>query len=193
MLLLAGALSGFAMHQEPSGVRLRRAVAADLSAHSGAIAFSVLAAAVAESPVPPPAPSPPPPAPAPPPIVWPGSGPLTGWFGEGRSTHRHRGIDLQARTGAPVLAAATGTVRHAGPSLAGYAGYGTMVLIDHGGGVSTLYAHLSRVAVRRGQAVATGELVGAVGSTGQVTAPHLHFEVRRSGNPIDPRRWLPPR
>lgn len=179
------------MHQQTSPSRSRRAIAADLAAHSGAVAFSVLAAAVAEAPVTPHLPPPPPPPP--PAIVWPGSGALTGWFGEGRATHRHSGIDLQARTGAPVLAAATGTVRHAGPSPAGYAGYGTMVLIDHGGGVSTLYAHLSRVAVRRGQAVATGERVGAVGSTGQVTAPHLHFEVRRSGNPIDPRRWLPPR
>lgn len=191
MLLLAGALSGVAMHQEPSAVRLRRAVAADLSAHSGAIAFAVLAAGVADLPVSPPLPPPPPPPP--PPIVWPGSGPLTGWFGEGRAGHRHRGIDLQARTGGPVLAAAAGTVRHAGPSPAGYSGYGTMVLIDHGDGVSTMYAHLSRIVVRRGQTVAPGDQVGAVGSTGQVTAPHLHFEVRRGGTPFDPRRWLPPR
>ncbi|HVE47572.1 MAG TPA: M23 family metallopeptidase [Acidimicrobiales bacterium] len=193
-LLLAGSLSAAAVHQEPSPARSRRAIAADLSAHSGVVVFSVLAAAVAELP-PPPLPPPPaePPPPPPPAIVWPGSGPMTGWFGEGRDTHRHRGIDLQARAGAPVLAAAAGTVRHAGPSPAGYAGYGTIVLIDHGGAMSTMYAHLSSVAVRRGQQVVPGDQVGAVGSTGQVTAPHLHFEVRRGGAAIDPRRWLPPR
>lgn len=194
MLLLAGALLAAAVHQSPSPGRPRRALAADLSAQSGVLAFSLLAAAVADLPTPPPpAPLEPPPPPPPPPIVWPGSGPLTGWFGEGRASHRHRGIDLQARTGAPVVAAAAGTVRHAGPSPAGYAGYGTIVFIDHGAGVSTMYAHLSKVLVRRGQQVVPGQPVGAVGSTGQVTAPHLHFEVRRGGTPVDPRRWLPPR
>jgi len=125
--------------------------------------------------------------------VWPGTGAVSGWFGEGRSTHRHQGIDLRAATGAPVVAAAAGTVFHAGPAPAGYGGYGTIVLIDHGGGIATMYAHLSRVVVRQGQTVVPGDLIGAAGSTGQVTAPHLHFEVRRNGVPTDPLRWLPRR
>lgn len=186
MLTLAGALSGAAAHQDDASRPARRAVAADVSEPSGAVVFAVVAAAAAE-------PSPPLLPPPPPPIVWPGSGPLTGWFGERRATHRHNGIDLQGRTGAKVAAAAAGTVAHAGPAPAGYAGYGTMVLIDHGGGIRTLYAHLSRVVVRRGQVVAPGEQIGAVGATGQVDAPHLHFELRRNGVPRDPRRWLPPR
>lgn len=186
-MLLASALSAAAVHRDHSPLQVRRAIAADLSGRSGAVVFALFAAPAAEPPPPPPAPPPPPP------IVWPGSGALTGWFGEARGTHRHRGIDLHAATGARVVAAAAGTVSHAGPSPAGYGGYGTIVVINHGGGISTVYAHLSRVLVRRGQGVVAGEHVGAAGATGQVTAPHLHFEVRRNGTPIDPRSWLPPR
>lgn len=191
MLLLASALSVAAVHRDASPVQPRRAIEADVSGRSGAVVFAVLAAAAIEA-EPPPPPAPPDP-PAPPPIVWPGSGALTGWFGEGRATHRHRGIDLHAGVGSPVVAAAAGSVRHAGPSPAGYRGYGTIVLIDHGGGITTMYAHLSSVAVSKGQSVAPGQRVGAAGSTGQVMTAHLHFEVRRNGTPIDPRRWLPPR
>lgn len=162
---------------------------------SGAVVFAVLAAATSE-PAPPPRPPPPPPPPLPPlppPIVWPGAGAVSGGFGEKRTTHRHMGLDLRAATGAPVVAAAEGTVVHGGPAPSGYGGYGTIVLIDHGGGVVTMYAHLARANVRRGQVVAPGDLVGGAGSTGQVTSPHLHFEVRRNGVPTDPQRWLPPR
>ena len=134
----------------------------------------------------------PPPAP-PPDKVWPAAGALTGWFGERRGGHRHPGIDVDGDTGDPVVAAAAGTVLTAGPSPAGYAGYGTVVIIDHDGGVVSVSAHLSRVAVRAGQAVSAGQVVGAVGTSGNVTGSHLHFEVRRGGVKVDPKSWLPKR
>ena len=128
-----------------------------------------------------------------PPVVWPARGGLTGWFGEPRGGHRHPGIDIDGDTGAPVAAAAAGKVVSAGPSPAGYAGYGTMVMIAHGDGLASIYAHLSSVAVKTGQQVDTGQRVGAIGTTGSVSGSHLHFELRRNGVAVDPRRWLPPR
>ena len=128
-----------------------------------------------------------------PPVVWPAAGALTGWFGERRGGHSHPGIDVDGSTGDPVVAAAAGVVTHAGPSPAGYAGYGTMVLVAHEDGLATIYAHLSRVAVRAGQVVKAGEHLGAVGTTGNVTGSHLHFELRKGGSAVDPRRWLPAR
>ena len=190
VVLLASALSAAVLHRDQQPLRIERGITADLS--SGLITLSGVAATVVAL-SPPPPPPPPPPAPPPPAIVWPGKGALTGWFGEGRATHRHRGIDLQAVTGSAVVAAAAGVVRHAGPAPAGYSGYGTIVLIDHGEGITTMYAHLSGVAVRRGQQVVQGDRVGFVGSSGQVSAPHLHFEVWRNGSPSDPQRWLPRR
>ncbi len=98
----------------------------------------------------------------------------------------HAGVDLRGATGTTVLAAGDGTVVFAG--LQG--GYGNTVVIDHGGAVATLYAHQSRVAVSAGDAVRRGQGVGAVGSTGLSTAPHLHFEVRVDGTPVDPLNYL---
>ncbi|HUP84440.1 MAG TPA: M23 family metallopeptidase [Acidimicrobiales bacterium] len=123
-------------------------------------------------------------------LVRPARGPLTGWWGEGRRTHRHTGIDFDGETGDPVVSAGSGAVLHAGPAPTGYGGYGQMVLIDHGNGVSTLYAHLSRIDVSVGQVVAPGEGVGAIGTTGHVTGSHLHFEVRNGGAPVDPASWV---
>ncbi len=98
----------------------------------------------------------------------------------------HAGIDIDAPHGAPVRAAADGTV-----VIAGYqTGYGNTVVIDHGGGLATLSAHLSVISVRAGQTVSVGQLVGAVGNTGNSTGPHLHFEVRINGSPVDPMGYL---
>ncbi len=94
----------------------------------------------------------------------------------------HAGIDLAAPTGTEIGAAAGGTVVTAGV----LGGYGNAVVIDHGGGLSTLYAHQSSLAVTVGQVVGPGQVVGRVGSTGNSTGPHLHFEVRVFGTPVDP-------
>ena len=85
--------------------------------------------------------------------------------------------------GTPVAAAAPGRVEVAGTT---YGGYGNLVVVAHTNGVETYYAHLSRILVRAGQAVTTGSLVGLVGSTGESTGPHLHFEVRVRGAAVDP-------
>ena len=123
-------------------------------------------------------------------LVRPAKGARTGWWGERRRSHRHTGIDFDGDTGDPVVSAGTGVVAHAGPAPAGYAGYGQMVVIDHGNGVSTLYAHLSRIHVAVGQALAPGESVGRMGTTGNVTGSHLHFEVRIGGVPVNPAPWV---
>ncbi|MEZ5375400.1 MAG: peptidoglycan DD-metalloendopeptidase family protein [Acidimicrobiales bacterium] len=99
----------------------------------------------------------------------------------------HAGIDLGAGTGTPIAASAGGTVIHAGP----YGGYGNAVIINHGNGITTLYAHQSKIAVSTGQQVGRGEVIGYVGSTGNSTGPHLHFEVRVNGSAVNPRGYLP--
>ncbi len=106
------------------------------------------------------------------------------------ATHRHAGIDFDGDTGDPVSAAGAGTVVHAGSAPSGYSGYGQMVLIDHGNGVTTLYAHLSRVNVRVGTVVRPGDRIGAIGTTGNVTGSHLHFEVRLGDRPVNPAPWV---
>ncbi len=94
----------------------------------------------------------------------------------------HHGLDIAAREGTPVVAALAGTVERA--SAAGT--YGNLVVLRHADGSETRYAHLSAIGVQRGDHVAAGAPIGAVGSTGRSTGPHLHFEVRRDGRPIDP-------
>ena len=98
----------------------------------------------------------------------------------------HNGIDFSAPTGTPVKAADAGTVAVAGTR----GGYGTTLILDHNNGLATLYGHLSRLAVGEGAKVARGQVIGYAGSTGYSTGPHLHFEVRVSGNPVDPLRYL---
>jgi len=111
--------------------------------------------------------------------------PYTDGFGP-RGARFHTGLDFPSTSGTPVLAARTGVV-----TVAGWLdGYGNVVAIRHKLGVSTLYAHLSACLVREGQVVATGQPVGRVGSTGESSGPHLHFEVRVRGAPIDPLRTL---
>ena len=101
-----------------------------------------------------------------------------------RSLHMHRGVDIPAPTGTPVLAAGGGTVYFAG----WIQGYGNTVIIDHGIGITTLYAHNSRILVATGDEVLRGQRIALVGSTGQSTGPHVHYEVRVDGvavNPVD--------
>jgi murein DD-endopeptidase MepM/ murein hydrolase activator NlpD len=117
-------------------------------------------------------------------FVWPTSGVVTSGFGP-RWGRMHEGIDIAAPLGTPVRAAASGRVIVAG----GMGGYGNIVVIDHGGGVSTAYAHLSSIWVGGGS-VSQGQTIGAVGCTGSCTGPHLHFEVRINGSPVNPLSYL---
>jgi murein DD-endopeptidase MepM/ murein hydrolase activator NlpD len=98
----------------------------------------------------------------------------------------HPGVDLAEAYGAEIRAAAAGRVVHAGPA----GGYGIMVEIDHGNGLATVYAHMSEALVEEGQQVDKGAVLGRLGSTGRSTGPHLHYEVRVDGEPVDPERYL---
>lgn len=98
----------------------------------------------------------------------------------------HSGIDLAARPGTPIYATGDGVVRVAGRNSEGYSGYGVVVVIDHGFGFQTLYAHMTSTTVREGQKVRRGEQVGTVGSTGMSTGTHLHYEVILNGKKVDP-------
>jgi murein DD-endopeptidase MepM/ murein hydrolase activator NlpD len=124
-------------------------------------------------------------------LSWPLNGAVTSPFGY--RVHPilgvrklHTGIDIDGSTGQPITAAADGEVILAET----YSGYGRAVVIDHGGGMATLYAHQSRIAVSVGQSVARGEVIGYVGCSGSCTGPHLHFEVRLDGVPVDPLQYL---
>jgi murein DD-endopeptidase MepM/ murein hydrolase activator NlpD len=101
-------------------------------------------------------------------------------------TRMHTGADMRAGSGTPIHACRGGEVVIAG----GQGGYGNAVVINHEGGMATLYAHQSSIAASVGQTVAPGDIIGYVGSTGMSTGPHLHFEVRLSGNPVDPAPYL---
>lgn len=98
----------------------------------------------------------------------------------------HAGLDFAGPVGAPVYAAANGTVRFAGYNH----GYGNIVEVDHGNGLTTRYAHMSRFRTAVGQTVEAGQIIGAIGNTGRSTGPHLHFEVRVHGRPVNPRPFL---
>lgn len=125
------------------------------------------------------------------PSVWPVRGWMTSRFGYRNSPHGegrrlHAGIDIAASRGTVVVAPSDAHVVWAGY----HSAYGNLVILDHGYGLSSKYAHLSRVHVRVGQRLASGDLVGRVGSTGRSTGPHLHFEVHQDGVPTNPLRFL---
>ncbi|MCC5950363.1 MAG: M23 family metallopeptidase, partial [Nitriliruptoraceae bacterium] len=118
-------------------------------------------------------------------LAWPMCGPVTSEYGP-RWGRVHRGLDLGGPVGTPIRAAGGGTVVFAGRQ----GGYGNLLLIDHGGGLVTAYAHLSSFAVGTGSSVSRGQTVGAVGMTGNTTGPHLHFETRSGGRAVNPRQYL---
>src|SRR6266480_87401 len=122
---------------------------------------------------------------------WPVNGPITSPFGYRTDpvlggNRLHAGVDIGASSGTPIKAAGDGVVVMAGWN----GGYGNFTLIDHGGGLATGYGHQSSIGVRVGQHVSTGEVIGQVGSTGASTGPHLHWEVRVNGTPVDPMGWV---
>jgi murein DD-endopeptidase MepM/ murein hydrolase activator NlpD len=118
-------------------------------------------------------------------FIWPVHGVLTSGFGW-RWGRMHEGVDLAVANGTPVVAAASGTVIVAG----WMGGYGNLVVVDHGGGIATAYGHNTTVTVSVGQHVAQGQLISYSGSTGHSTGPHVHFEVRINGSPVDPMGYL---
>jgi murein DD-endopeptidase MepM/ murein hydrolase activator NlpD len=126
------------------------------------------------------------------PSIWPVAGTLESGFGGrrnpfgGSSYEFHSGQDIDAAWGAPVIAGANGTVTFSGWQN----GYGQLVVIDHGGGLTTRYGHLSAIAATVGQLIQRGEFLGRVGSTGRSTGPHLHYEVRINDQPVNPLQYL---
>lgn len=125
------------------------------------------------------------------PSLWPVNGRLMSFFGKrsdpfsGEGTI-HTGVDISVPSGTPVRAAADGVVTYAQV----FSGYGKIVMIDHGGGCVTYYAHLSRFEVLPGQQVRRGDTIAYSGSTGRSTSPHLHYEVRMNGMPVNPYQYL---
>lgn len=125
------------------------------------------------------------------PSIWPVTGFVSSSFGGrrspfGRGGQFHKGLDISNRVGTPIVAPAEGTVIMAGRDGA----YGNSVEIDHGGGIITKYAHMQRAMVQPGQWVRRGEVIGHVGMTGRTTGPHLHYEVRLNGAPVNPMRYI---
>ena len=127
------------------------------------------------------------------PSIWPAEGVLNDGFGArydpfgGGGSEFHTGQDITAAPGTPVVAAANGSVTFAGWKN----GYGQLVEIDHGHGLTTRYGHLSKIETTIGQEIARGEPLGRVGSTGRSTGPHLHYEVRINDTPVNPLAYLP--
>lgn len=129
------------------------------------------------------------------PSIWPVEGEVTDGFGKrhnpfgGASSEFHTGQDVAALRGTPVIATGSGRV-----AFAGFQGsYGRTVVIDHGSNLTTRYAHLSRIDVTANQPIIRGEVLGQVGSTGRSTGPHLHYEIRISDAPVNPKSYLPPK
>lgn len=122
------------------------------------------------------------------PTGWPTDGFISSGYGlRWNGAEFHQGIDIAAEMGTPIVATADGVVTIAGWNAGGY---GNMVDIDHGSGVSTRYGHASAVVVTAGQRVRRGQIIAYVGSTGHSTGPHLHYEVRLSGQPVNPSSYL---
>ncbi|MFA5113293.1 MAG: peptidoglycan DD-metalloendopeptidase family protein [Candidatus Margulisiibacteriota bacterium] len=122
-------------------------------------------------------------------MIWPLQGRITSRYGASRrwGRSRHTGVDIATTYGTPILAADGGEVIFAG----WWDGYGKAVVIDHGKGIATVYGHMSRIYPAVGLTVAKGQTIGLEGSTGYSTGPHLHFEVRKNGKPVNPMPYLP--
>ncbi|MBZ0253175.1 MAG: M23 family metallopeptidase [Candidatus Methylomirabilis sp.] len=125
------------------------------------------------------------------PSIWPVSGWVSSYYGPrvssfGERWEFHRGLDIAARTGNVIVAPADGVVVLAER----YGGYGNLVVIDHGYETVTRYGHLSKFLTKAGARVKRGDSIGEVGSTGRSTGPHLHYEVRLAGKPVDPQRYI---
>lgn len=112
-------------------------------------------------------------------------GVLTSTFGEQRDGYNHKGIDLAANTGTPIGAALDGTVSFSGVA----SGYGNVVMVNHGDNIETVYAHCNTLKVSTGETISKGQVIAEVGSTGDSTGPHLHFEIRVNGSPVDPLQY----
>ena len=120
-------------------------------------------------------------------FAWPLTGEVISDFGAGGSGERNNGINIAAAEGTPIRAAAAGSVSYAGNELRGY---GNLVLIKHDDGYVTAYAHAERIIVQRGDTVTKGQVIAYAGSTGDVTTPQLHFEIRHGVQPVNPRTLL---
>jgi murein DD-endopeptidase MepM/ murein hydrolase activator NlpD len=120
-------------------------------------------------------------------LIWPVSGAITSPYGPRGCCSFHPGLDIDVPEGAAVRAAAAGVVVNAGPE----EGYGNRVIVDHGRGLQTVYAHLESIAVSEHEAVMSATVLGGGGCTGYCDGVHLHFEVRLHGEPTDPELWLP--
>jgi murein DD-endopeptidase MepM/ murein hydrolase activator NlpD len=166
-----------AASQAEAGARAARAAAASRSAQPAATQSSSSSSGTAAS--------------EPAPVAagggwtWPASGPVTSEYGR-RWGRMHEGVDIGAPTGAAVVAARAGRVTFAGSM----GGYGNLVMVDHGGGIVTAYAHLSAFVVSNGAQVGAGQRLGSIGCSGSCTGPHLHFEVRVNGAARNPRSYL---
>jgi murein DD-endopeptidase MepM/ murein hydrolase activator NlpD len=135
------------------------------------------------------------------PVAGPGPGETAGWswpvaggnvlsyFGSPRPTHTHAGIDIDGRSGQRVLAARSGKVVYSGSTMRGY---GKTVILDHGDGLQSLYAHNSKLLVRKGDRVERGSPIALVGRSGNATGDHVHFEIRKNDVPVDPLVYLSP-
>jgi murein DD-endopeptidase MepM/ murein hydrolase activator NlpD len=119
-------------------------------------------------------------------LQWPTDGVVSSGFGT-RGGRLHGGIDISGERGTPIVAAAEGVVMFSGR---GPDGYGNAVMLDHGDGLITLYAHNERNVVRQGERVQRGQTVALMGDTGRASGTHVHFEVHQHGRPVDPLRWL---
>jgi murein DD-endopeptidase MepM/ murein hydrolase activator NlpD len=126
-------------------------------------------------------------------LIWPVEGYIYSTFNSKRGRRKHGAIDIVTAKGVPIAAAADGTVSVASNGGKGFSGYGKIVILDHGKGLYTLYAHCDKLLVKMGQRVKAGEYIATVGRTGRATTNHCHFEVRVSGKKYDPLTYLPKR
>jgi murein DD-endopeptidase MepM/ murein hydrolase activator NlpD len=119
-------------------------------------------------------------------LQWPADGVVSSGYGI-RGERFHAGIDISGERGRPILAAEAGVVMFSGRGLDGY---GKVVMLDHGNGLVTLYAHNERNVVRPGERVRRGQVIALMGDTGRASGVHVHFEVHQQGQLVDPLRWL---